>query len=138
MCRYCCDRQKKHRKPDIVLTANLERPEPTDLTPLPLTQETCDYTLNTLGGFRCDEFEGPQLIIKKNHRQLKVKGSVRGQVEITIQKGEETPRVFGFTDDDDFELEVDLVKADKITFRYGAGSDGSIKLKAKIVKKYHC
>ena len=138
MCRDCRDSQKKHRKPDIVLTANLERPESTDLTPLPLTQETCEYILNTLGGFRCNEFEGPQLIIKKKHRQLKVKGSVRGQVEITIQKGEETPRVFGFVDDDDFELEVDLVKGDKITFRYGAGSNSTIKLKALVVKKYHC
>ena len=138
MCRDCHDRQqKKHRKPDIVVTADL-RPDPTDLTPLPLTQETCEYILNTLGGFRCNEFEGPQLIIKKKHRQLKVKGSVAGQVEITIQTGEETPRVFGFTDEDNFEVEADLVKGDKITFRYGAGSNSTIKLKALVVKKYHC
>jgi hypothetical protein len=130
--------RRKCEKSDIILTADIERPEPTDLSPLPLKHETCEYILNTLGGFQCDEFSQPQLIVKKKNRQLKVEGSVKGKVVITVQTGEETPRVFTFIDDANFTLTVDLLPGDKILFQYGAGRDSTIKLKALIVKKHHC
>ena len=139
MCHCCHDVHRNcGNKADIVLTANLERPESTagELVPLPLTQDTCEYTLNTLGGFGCNEFAGPQLIIKNKCRKLKVEGTVTGgQVVITVQTGEETPRVFSFVDTE-FELNEDLVKGDKITFQYESDIDTIIQLKALVVKKY--
>jgi hypothetical protein len=129
MCRCC------HNKPDIVLKANLVRPEPVDLAPLPLTQETCKYILNTLGEFPVFPVKTSQLITKKKCRQLKVEGSVSGKVVITVQTGEETPRVFTFIDTA-INLSEDLVKGDKILFEYGAGENTTINLKALIVKKY--
>jgi hypothetical protein len=69
---------------------------------------------------------------------LKVNGKVTaGQVNITIQRGEETPMKFVFVQEE-FELIQDLKKGDKITFEYEAGIRATVKLVATIMKQKHC
>lgn len=126
-CSTPCNPCTCYVEPDIVLTSKLNRPEPTqDLEPLPLKQTTCNYVL--------DINDGTVTVLQSN-RVLCVKGSVRGEVKIIVQKGTDTPRVFDFIDTEIL-LKENLKQGDKITFLYGAGSDSHITLTASI--KYKC
>ena len=113
-----------YMKPDIVLTANLERPtSPLEIAPLPMTQTTCEYKLVT-----------SEVTTLKTCRNLVVKGSVQGEIIIIVQKGTDTPREFRFVNSEVF-LKEQLHPGDKVTFSYKAGAT-AIKLEASI--KYRC
>lgn len=121
---------KCHRKPDIVLSLETGVLEPSDETvPLFLKQETCKYDLELVN----------VVVTKKKCRQLIVKGSSKGaEVIIQIQTGTDTPRIFRFDNDLDFELVENLKKGDRILFEAGVvGREGEINLDVKIVKRSH-
>ncbi len=113
------------RKPDIVLRSDPETLEPAlEGAPLPVLLKKRKYTLFS---------EGSLLEVKKCHRQLKVKGSVtNGKFFVTIQKGEEEPRVFEF-ENSDFSLVEKVKKGDKIFLGY-EGTGTVVDMKAKVVK----
>ena len=116
-----------HCKPDIVLRSDTEVLTPTTEFPsaLPMLKESCDYILFS---------EGVVLQTLKKCRKLVVKGSVtNGKLIITVQTGEETPRIFEFENESDFTLIENLKKGDKIVFSY-LGTSTVINIKAKIVK----
>jgi len=123
----------KHHEPDIVLSleTGILEPNPSEEVPVPLylEQKVCKYELGLVN----------QIITLKKCRELRVKGSSKAtSVIITIQTGTETPRVFTFENDVNFELVENLKKGDVVFFERGeVGREGEITLDVSIVKRSH-
>ena len=123
----------KHHEPDIVLSleTGILEPNPSEEVPVPLylQQKVCKYKLGLVN----------QIITLKKCRELRVKGSSKAtSVIITIQTGTETPRVFTFENDVNFELVENLKKGDVVFFERGeVGREGEITLDVSIVKRSH-
>ena len=121
-------RSKCDRKPELVLTSALESLESTEeAKPLPLKQKTYKYEL---------DMTEVTILVRKYCRVLKVVGTlVNSRVVISVQKDEDTPRVFEFVNES-FELEENLQKGDKIRFEYQSEAEGSIELVASVTKHH--